>query len=180
MTTTASTSTSTRPKKSYFDLHIDGVGYVNRIREVTPKRGAPFLACEVAALVGSTDSVEYRRFDVRVSGTDAQHLIRRCEQAVKDEKKVLIGFRLGDLWTDIFKYSKGPKEGETGVSLKARLLFISWIKVDGELVYKAETKATDSVAEGASTPEATAETLSERSDEGSSATADAPAQIASA
>src|SRR5579863_2829942 len=122
MTTTA--SSSTRPKKSYFDLHIDGVGYVNRIREVTPKRGAPFLACEVAALVGPADSVEYRRFDVRVSGTDAQHLIRRCEQAVKDEKKVLIGFRLGDLWIDIFKYSKGPKEGETGVSLKARLLFV--------------------------------------------------------
>ncbi|HKT73473.1 MAG TPA: STY4534 family ICE replication protein, partial [Steroidobacteraceae bacterium] len=117
MTTTA--STQTRPKKSYFDLHIEGVGYVNRIREVTPKRGAAFLACEVAALVGPTDAVEYRRFDVRVSGTDAQHLIRRCEQAVKDEKKVLIGFRLGDLWTDIFTYSKGPKEGQTGVSLKA-------------------------------------------------------------
>src|SRR5690242_12715661 len=66
MTTTA--STQTRPKKSYFDLHIEGVGYVNRIREVTPKRGAAFLACEVAALVGPTDAVEYRRFDVRVSG----------------------------------------------------------------------------------------------------------------
>jgi hypothetical protein len=178
MTTTA--STATRPKKSYFDLHIDGVGYVNRIREVTPKRGAPFLACEVAAIVGPVDAVEYRRFDVRVSGTDAQHLIRRCEQAVKDEKKVLIGFRLGDLWTDIFKYSKGPKEGETGVSLKARLLFVSWIKVDGEFVYKAEPKATDSVAEETPAPAAAAATAPERSDEGTSAPADAPALIASA
>ena len=178
MTTTA--STATRPKKSYFDLHIEGVGYVNRIREVTPKRGAPFLACEVAALVGPTDSVEYRRFDVRVSGTDAQHLIRRCEQAVKDEKKVLIGFRLGDLWTDIFKYSKGPKEGETGVSLKARLLFISWIKVDGELVYKAEPKATDSVAEETPAPAEVTTAVPERSDAGTSAPADAPALVASA
>jgi hypothetical protein len=29
------------------------------------------------------------------------------------------------------------------VSLKARLLFVSWIKVDGKLVYKAEPKPTD-------------------------------------
>ena len=29
------------------------------------------------------------------------------------------------------------------MSLKARLLFVSWIKVDGKLVYKAEPKPTD-------------------------------------
>jgi Protein of unknown function (DUF3577) len=178
MATTA--STQTRAKKSYFDLHIEGVGYVNRIREVTPKRGAAFLACEVAALVGPTDAVEYRRFDVRVSGTDAQHLIRRCEQAVKDEKKVLIGFRLGDLWTDIFTYSKGPKEGQTGVSLKARLLFISWIKVDGEIVYKAEPKATDAAAEETDTTESLGETRPDPSVANTSGSAEAPQLAASA
>lgn len=178
MTTTA--STPTRPKKSYFDLHIEGVGYVNRIREVTPKRGAAFLACEIAALVGPTDAVEYRRFDVRVSGTDAQHLIRRCEQAVKDEKKVLIGFRLGDLWTDIFTYSKGPKEGQTGVSLKARLLFISWIKVEGEIVYKAEPKATDTAAEGTGATQSAGETVPEPSGANALGSAEAPALAASA
>ena len=99
---------------------------------------------------------------------------------MKDEKKVLIGFRLGDLWTDIFKYSKGPKEGETGVSLKARLLFVSWIKVDGEFVYKAEPKATDSVTEETPAPEAATTAVSERFDEGISAPADIPALIASA
>ena len=29
------------------------------------------------------------------------------------------------------------------MSLKARLLFVSWIKVDGKLVYKAEPKPTE-------------------------------------
>jgi hypothetical protein len=52
----------------------------------------------------------------------------------------MIGFRLGDLWTDTFTYSKGKRAGEQGVSLKARLLFVGWIKVDGQLVYKAEAK----------------------------------------
>lgn len=54
---------------------------------------------------------------------------------------MLIGFRLGDLWTDLFRYSRGEKAGQTGVSLKARLLFISWIKIDGELVHQARPQS---------------------------------------
>ena len=55
----------------------------------------------------------------------------------------MIGFRLGDLWTDIFTYLQGKNAGNQGVSLKARLLFVSWIKVDGKLVHKAEPKPTE-------------------------------------
>ncbi|CAI1237793.1 STY4534 family ICE replication protein [Serratia ficaria] len=131
-------------EKSFFDLHITGLGYLNRIREVKPKKGEPFLACDIAALNGPNNDVSYVRFDTHVSGTDAQHLIRRCIDAVEVGKKVMIGFRLGDLWTDTFTYSKGKRAGEQGVSLKARLLFVSWIKVDGILKYKAESKPTDS------------------------------------
>lgn len=141
-------------ERSYFDLHITGVGYLNRIREVQPKKGDSFLACDIAALSGSTDDVSYTRFDVRVSGSDAQHLVRRCAEAVEDEKKVLIGFKLGDLYADTFTYSKGKRAGETGVSLKARLLFVSWIKVDGVMKYKAEPKQADEQdeAEGSAAP----------------------------
>ncbi|CAI07496.1 conserved hypothetical protein [Aromatoleum aromaticum EbN1] len=134
---------TTPTEKSYFDLHITGLGYLNRIREVKPKKGDAFLACDIAALNGPSDDVSYVRFDTRVSGSEAQHLVRRCIDAVEAEKKVMIGFRLGDLWTDTFTYSKGKRAGEQGVSLKARLLFISWIKVDGKLVYKAESKPAD-------------------------------------
>lgn len=136
-------------EKSFFDLHITGLGYLNRIREVKPKKGEPFLACDIAALNGPSDDVSYVRFDTRVSGTDAQHLIRRCIDAVEAEKKVMIGFRLGDLWTDTFTYSKGKRAGEQGVSLKARLLFVSWIKVDGVLKYKAEPKPAESEQDAA-------------------------------
>lgn len=142
-------------EKSYFDLHITGLGYLNRIREVQPKKGDAFLACDIAALSGSTDDVSYTRFDVRVSGSDAQHLVRRCAEAVEAEKKVMIGFKLGDLYADTFSYSKGKRAGETGVSLKARLLFVSWIKVDGVMKYKAEPKQADEQDE-AEGPAATA------------------------
>ncbi len=140
---------TTSTEKSFFDLHITGLGYLNRIREVKPKKGEPFLACDIAALNGPSNDVSYVRFDTRVSGTDAQHLIRRCIDAVEAEKKVMIGFRLGDLWTDTFTYSKGKRAGEQGVSLKARLLFVSWIKVDGVLKYKAEPKPAESEQDAA-------------------------------
>ena len=73
--------------------------------------------------------------------------------------EVLMGFRLGDLWTDLFRYSRGEKAGETGVSLKARLLFVSWVKVDGKLVYQAHPKAEsdDAVAAQASDTSAIAQ-----------------------
>lgn len=143
---------TTSSEKSFFDLHITGLGYLNRIREVRPKKGEAFLACDIAALNGPSDDVSYIRFDTRVSGSEAQHLIHRCTEAVEAEKKVMIGFRLGDLWADTFTYSKGKRAGEQGVSLKARLLFISWIKVDGNLVYKAEPKSTPAEPYGSQAP----------------------------
>lgn len=137
---------SVSKEKSFFDLHINGLGYLSRIREVKPRKGDTFLACDIAALNGPSDDVSYVRFDTRVSGSEAQHLVRRCMAAVEAEKKVMIGFRLGDLWADIFTYSKGKRAGEQGVSLKARLLFITWIKVDGQHVYKAEPRSVDQAA----------------------------------
>jgi len=130
--------TQSTQEKQFFDLHTTGIGYLNRIREVSPKKGNPFLACNIAALSGASDDVTYVRFDCRVSGKEAAALVQQYEAAVQQDQKVLISFKIGDLWVDTFTYTKGDKAGQTGVSLKARLLFISWIKVNGQLVYKAE------------------------------------------
>ncbi|MGO2241111.1 MAG: STY4534 family ICE replication protein [Halomonas sp.] len=135
--------TTQNDTNSFFDLHITGLGYLNRIREVTPKRGDTFLACDISALNGAADDVSYTRFDCRVSGREAESLVRRCQQASDMGKKVLIGFKLGDLWTDTFVYRSGKRQGETGVSLKARLLFISWIKIDGNMVHQAPRRDGD-------------------------------------
>lgn len=123
----------------YFDLHTTGIGYLNRIREVKT-RGKPFVAVTVAALRGSTDNAEYTYIDCNVVGEEAEKLIRRCQPAVDADKKVLVSFRIGDIWPDLFTYEKGEKKGQSGVSLKGRLLFINWIKVNGELVYDSKPK----------------------------------------
>ncbi|PHN53590.1 hypothetical protein AO268_11475 [Pseudomonas sp. ICMP 8385] len=142
-----SQSSCVSEETTYFDLHTQGLGYLNRIREVTPSRGKSFLACTIAALNGPTQAPEYRYFDVIVCGAEAQQLVNRYANAVNRGQKVLMGFRLGDLWTDLFRYNRGEKAGKTGVSLKARLLFVSWVKVDGKLVYQARPKVDSEEAE---------------------------------
>ncbi|EPC00573.1 hypothetical protein L861_06445 [Litchfieldella anticariensis FP35 = DSM 16096] len=181
-------TTSTQAKQNgnpFFDLHITGLGYLNRVREVTPKRGNPFWACDIAALSGPADDVEYRRFDCRVSGHDAIKLVKRCQEAVDQDRKVLIGFRLGDPWIDTFTYEKGEKQGQLGISLKARLLFISWIKIDGEGVYQAPRRgeASQESPNDSEVPEEHSASTSVSSERGSPAgeaagSFDSPAGIA--
>ncbi len=50
--------------------------------------------------------MEYTRFDCKVAGGEAERLIRLYMDAVKAEKKVLLSFRIGDLWIDPFLYEK--------------------------------------------------------------------------
>ena len=120
----------------YFDLYTTGIGYLNRVREVTPKEGSPFWSVTIAALRGSVDDVQYTYFECRVSGQQAQKLVQQLKEPVEGELKVLIGFTLSDLFAEAFTYKNGDKAGETGVSLKARLLRVGWAKVDGQPFYK--------------------------------------------
>ncbi|MCP5410468.1 MAG: DUF3577 domain-containing protein [Chromatiaceae bacterium] len=132
---------SNNESPKYFDLHTSGIGYLNRIREVMPKEGTPFLSVTIAALRGSVDNAQYTHFECRVSGIQAQKVIRQVQPALEGKLKVLIGFTLSDLYADTFIFKSGEKSGETGVSLKARLLRVSWAKVDGQPFYKEQEHA---------------------------------------
>jgi hypothetical protein len=125
---------STNETKQYFDLHTTGIGYLNRVREVTPEEGTPFLAVTIAAIHGSVSDVQHTYFECGVYGEQAQNIVRELQPAVEGESKVLIGFTLSNLKADSFTFSKGDKAGQTGVNLKARLIKIAWAKVDGQKV----------------------------------------------
>ena len=121
-------------QSSFFNLFVEGVGYLNRVRTVTPKKGQEFLACTVSAMRGSTDDIAYTRFDCRVSGADAKKIVKLLEPDVTAEKTVLIGFKIADIYPELFTFEKGDKKGQTGVSIKGRLLRIKFAKVNGEAV----------------------------------------------
>ena len=119
----------------YFDLQTTGIGYLNRIRQVTPEGGNAFWSVTIAALRGSVDKAQYTHFECRVSGKQAQEVVRQLQPAVEGRLKVLVGFTLSDLNAETFTFKQGERAGTTGVSMKARLLRISWAKVDGQPFY---------------------------------------------
>ena len=121
-------------QSSFFNLHVEGVGYLNRVRTIKPKKGQEFIACTVSAMRGSTDDISYTKFDCRVSGAAAQKIVEFLAPWVAAEKTVLIGFRIGDIYPELFTYEKGEKAGQPGVSIKGRLLRIKFAKVDGTAV----------------------------------------------
>lgn len=134
----------------YFDLHVSGIGYLSRAREVKPKRSTPFLAVDVTAIHGPADDIQRLRFDAKVAGTEAQKVIRDLMDDINDrDRKVLASFKLGDLYLDQFTYETGERAGQSGVALKTRLLRLAWVKIDGQYVYRAplaEPTAPDQAA----------------------------------
>lgn len=128
----SSTDNANHEASKYFDLHIHGIGYLNRVREVKPEGGTPFLSVTIAALRGHVDNVQHTYFDCVVSGEEAKDLVRQLQPSVEAEQKVLVGFQLSDLNAETFTFSQGDRAGETGISLKSRLLRFKWIKVAGK------------------------------------------------
>ncbi|MDX7033663.1 DUF3577 domain-containing protein, partial [Enterobacter hormaechei] len=88
-------------KSEYFNLTIKGIGYLSNIRPVNHQNGS-FLSCVLNALSGPTDNPAYVRFDISVAGIEATSLIARCQKAVDEDMKVLLGFNLSNPSTDIF------------------------------------------------------------------------------
>lgn len=139
-------TTNTSPIE-YFNLHVSGIGYLNRVRWVEPSRSAgrraqKFLACSISALRGRPEDREYTYFDVRVSGTEAQELIEGLMGDVGDRRKVVIGFRIGDIYSHTYEREvrdpqSGQKTGEREAAslIKGRLLLINSITIDGERVF---------------------------------------------
>ncbi|QXH87701.1 DUF3577 domain-containing protein [Pseudomonas shahriarae] len=124
----------------YYDLHTRGIGYLCRAREVQVRKAEPFMAVTVAALHGAADDVEYTYIDCRVTGAEADTLIRHCKDEINSGDKVLVCFTIGDIWISPFTYQKGDKKGQPGASLKGRLLYLSMIRINGETVFRAPPK----------------------------------------
>ncbi|MFO6123231.1 DUF3577 domain-containing protein, partial [Pseudomonas aeruginosa] len=137
------------------ELITRGIGYLSRPKDITPKDGDPFLSCCVAALAGPVGEPEYRYFDTIVTTPEAEHLVRRCVQAIEGDRKVLIGFKLNDMKIDPYIRTKGERAGEPGASLESTLIHIGLIKIDGKTVYSpSQAQAEAPQAEDAPAPEA--------------------------
>jgi len=99
--------TAQAAQRELFNLHTNGIGYLNRIRWVETKgrgrRSDPFLACSISALRGSSDEVQYTLFDLRVSGQDAIALVDGLRTEVEQGRKVIVSFRIADIYPHTYE-----------------------------------------------------------------------------
>ncbi|MBK6744561.1 MAG: DUF3577 domain-containing protein [Hydrogenophilales bacterium] len=119
--------------KTHFDLHVTGIGYLNRIRQVQVKKGS-FWACSIAALHGDINDPETTYFDCKIEGSEALERVKFLASAVEKKMKVVVSFKLSDIYAETFQYQTGDKAGQTGCSIKGRLLQIRSAKIDGMTV----------------------------------------------
>lgn len=143
----------------FFELTTTGTGYLSNIRtEATKDQKATFLACNIGALVGeNSDSSkpEYRYFNVRIYDNEStvSKMVDGYQEALSAGSKVMIGFKVQDIWSKIFTYHKGENAGKPGVAFNSQLTELGWVRIDGDCVYKKEgdqalpAPATDSVNE---------------------------------
>lgn len=134
-------NTSASAKSEYFNLTIKGIGYLSNIRQVNHQNGS-FLSCVINALSGPTDNPAYVRFDISVAGKEATSLIARCQKAVDEDKKVLLGFNLVSVHGHIYA-EQGRACRRTACQSESRLIKVDWIKIGQDMVYK--TEKSDSV-----------------------------------
>jgi hypothetical protein len=149
---TQATNQATNPAAS-FDLIMEGVGYLNRVREVSVRKGPAYLACTINALMGTADSVEYVSIDLKVVGKQAMQVVEQLAKDVEARRKVLVGFRAGDPKPDFYEFEdKTTKQMVQREGLKARLLQITFAKVDGQKVdiplVERPAKPSDAVQSG--------------------------------
>ncbi|WP_126227734.1 DUF3577 domain-containing protein [Burkholderia ambifaria] len=132
--------------RKYFDLHLRGLGYLSRVRDVASRgngrsKAKPFLACSISAFHGDPNvenGIVYLPLDLIVSGEKAREAVRSVMDDANDpDAKVLVAFRSGDHYIRTFERT-GNRAGETGAVLKGRLLKLFWIKVDGQEVWRDE------------------------------------------
>ncbi len=127
---------------SFYDLHISGIGFLNRIRMVTPKNGNPFMAVTVGLQDGEVVEGDYSKvstsyLDCRVFGSRAFDILNdHVLEGDVDQENTMIRavVKTGGLDVDSFTYAQGPKQGQTGVSLRSRLLQVKHLYIGGNEV----------------------------------------------
>lgn len=124
---------TTSNQSNYFNLTARGVGYAGRVRVASGGKGKSaysYTALSVNALRGDADEPEYVRFEMEPKSAQAKTV---CDWLLNQDdinrKKVWLGFECGDL--SPYHFSHNDKEYD---AIKARLLKITSLKIDGENV----------------------------------------------
>lgn len=119
---------------NYIDMHTSVLGYASRIREVSVRKGSPFMAVNIRGMhgeKGAQDGITYVPFDVKATTVETDQLLRQMMADANDPNlRMMVQVKIGDFYPECFTQTKGDRAGELVTVLRGRLLQINrvWIK----------------------------------------------------
>lgn len=133
-------------KAQYFNAHLEGMGYLNNIKEV-PSANGSFWAVTFCMLEGNPENPDKLYVSTTISSKSALEVLQKHAADINNQDvKVYGNFRLARFRAEPFVYKSGEKQGSLGVNYNARLIKIGFLKV-GERVVVESTETSDSQAQ---------------------------------
>lgn len=134
---TSNTQLSNKDRR--YNLTIQGYGYLSGIREIQPKSGEPFLACNVHLMQGDDDDVKFLSLRCIIRGRYAKDIVRAYFTTPQGEVKsppfdVEADMKLGGITAETFLYKSSHMKGQTGISIRSSLLSISTLKIGNTVI----------------------------------------------
>jgi len=130
-------------QEQFFDLHMQGIGYLNRARTVTPTQGEQYESVSIAALHGNSNNTNKTYLDCRIVGNEALQLVTAYKDQINDQdSKMLVQFKVGDCVPTSY-IPNGGSEGDRRHVIKGRLLQIKWAKLNDEVILSQEADAQE-------------------------------------
>ena len=132
----------------YYDIYVSACGFLNRLRTVEHSDGQSSLVCTFAALRGAKgERAQPTYFDAKIVGDRTKALVEQFRNVINDRtRQVFVSVRLSDLYVKPFVRQKGERKGESGYSLKTRLLVVESLAVDGVFAYRRKDDPTVELA----------------------------------
>lgn len=164
----------------FFNLHTKGLGYINRFREVKTQAGK-FCSVTVGFLRGSADNVQYTYVDCIIRNAEICEVLKAKQDVINGDNKVLAVVTVGDIYPDAFEHN-----GKTLAGIKGRLIGMTQLKVDGQVVWQKaedesdkqnEANASEQAAEPAANQEDASEPQAEMTSEDNDADAELPESV---
>ena len=123
--------------------------YINEVKLIQPKKGDGYIACKATILDGPCDKPNYQNIDLIVKGTQAIEALNsfsaqwpagyQKDQNSNDRVKVFAFVRIGSISTAAFlKKDKTP-----GSILKGKLMEITYLKLNDDVLVHTNAKAND-------------------------------------
>jgi len=134
--------TNSTQNKTYFNLHTDGLAFLNNVDFVTPKApGAKqFLSLSVTLLEGDPETPHKTYVSLVIPDAldeISALLVKHREAIANRDITVFANLKLAKLRHKPFVYgANSPKAGELGVNLNAILIGLSYLKIGDQVVYE--------------------------------------------